>query len=49
MEHRTKQKTFNKGILNGGEALKKMFNILSYQENENQNDPKIPHYTNQNG
>jgi hypothetical protein len=29
--------------------LKEMFNILSHQENANQNNPEIPPYTNQNG
>jgi hypothetical protein len=35
--------------LNGQEALKEMFNILSHQENGNENVPKIPSYTYQNG
>jgi len=50
MVYRTKQRIHNRGILNGGEAFikKKMFNVLSDQENANANDPAIPHYTNQN-
>jgi hypothetical protein len=39
----------NRGISNGPEALKEMFNILSQQGNENQNDSEIALYTNQNG
>ena len=41
MKYRAKQKTLNKGILNGPEALKEMFNVLNYHGNANQNDPKI--------
>jgi hypothetical protein len=33
--------------LNGQEAPKEMFNILSHQGNDNQNDPEV--YPNQNG
>jgi hypothetical protein len=35
--------------LNGQEAPKAMFNILSHQENANQNNPDIPPHTSQNG
>jgi len=35
--------------MNGQEAPKEMFNILSHQENANQNDPEIPPLTSQNG
>jgi hypothetical protein len=31
----------NRGILNGQEALKEVFNILSHQGNANPNDLKI--------
>ena len=49
MGYRAKQRILNTGILNGREALKEMFNILSHQGNVNQNDPRIPTYTSQNG
>jgi hypothetical protein len=45
MGYRAKQRTLNFGILNGQEAPKEMFNTLSYQGKENQNDPKIPSHT----
>jgi hypothetical protein len=32
MWHRAKQRILNRGISNGREALKEMFNILSHQE-----------------
>jgi hypothetical protein len=35
MEFRDQQRILNKGILNGQEALKGMFNIVSHQENAN--------------
>jgi hypothetical protein len=35
-------------ILNGLEAPKEMFNILSHQGNVNQNDSEIPPHTSQN-
>jgi hypothetical protein len=44
MGYRAKQRILNTGILNGREALKEMFNILSHQGNVNQNDPEIPSY-----
>jgi len=36
-------------LLNGQEAPKEMFNILSHQGNVNQNNPEIPPHTNLNG
>jgi hypothetical protein len=39
---RAKQRIFNRGILNGWEAFKDMFNILHNQGKANQNDPAIP-------
>jgi hypothetical protein len=39
----------NRGISNGQEALKEMFNILSHQRNANQNDPEILPHTHQDG
>jgi len=41
MGYRTKQTIFNWGILNRQEAPKEMFNIISLQENANQNNPDI--------
>ena len=38
----------NRGISNNREALKEMFKVLSDQRIENQIDPEIPPYTNQN-
>jgi hypothetical protein len=35
--------------MNGQKAPKEMFNILSHQENANQNNPAIPSHTRQNG
>jgi hypothetical protein len=46
---RAKQRILNRGILNGLEALKEMFKILSHQGNANENYPEILPYTNQNG
>ena len=48
MGYIAKQRMLNKGILNGREALKEMFNILSHQGNANQNNAKIPPYAKQN-
>jgi len=48
MGYITKQKILKRGILNEQEALRKMFNSLSCQENANQNDCEIPPYTNEN-
>ena len=48
MGYRAKQRILNRGISNGQEALKEMFNILSHQGNANPNNPEIPSYTNQN-
>ena len=49
MGYSTKQRTHNRGISNGQEALNELFKILSDQGNANQNDPEIPPHTNQNG
>ena len=49
MGYRAKQRILNRGFLNGREALKDMFKVLSYQGNVNQNNPEIPSYTGQNG
>ena len=38
MGYRAKQRILNRGISNGQEGLKEMFNILSHQGNPNQND-----------
>jgi hypothetical protein len=35
--------------VNGREALKEMFKVLSHQGNVNQNNLEMPLYTNQNG
>jgi hypothetical protein len=40
MGHRAKQRILNWGISNGSEAPEKMFSILNYQRNENQNNPE---------
>ena len=45
MGHRAKQKTLNRGITNGQEILKEMFNILSHQVNTNQKDLEILSFT----
>ena len=44
MKYRDKQATLKRGISNGQEAFKEMFNILSHHGNENQNS-EIPSYT----
>jgi hypothetical protein len=49
MGYRAKQKILNRGISNGQEAFKEMFNILSHEGNTNQNNSEIPPYTSQNG
>jgi hypothetical protein len=49
MEYTDKQRILNRGISNGQETLKQMFNILSHQGNANQNNPEILPYNNQNG
>jgi hypothetical protein len=49
MGHRGKQRILNRGILNGSEAPKEMFNTLTHQVNENQNNSDIPLHTIQNG
>jgi hypothetical protein len=35
-------RVLSRGISNGPEAIKEMFNICSHQENANQNNPEIP-------
>jgi hypothetical protein len=49
MEYKAKQRILNRGISNGQEALKEVFNILSHQENINQNYSEILSYTQHNG
>jgi hypothetical protein len=49
MGYRAKQKILNKGISNGWEELKEIFNVLSHQENANQDDREIPTCTNPKG
>jgi hypothetical protein len=49
MGYRAKQAILNRGIPNGLEATKEMFNILSHQENANQNNPEIPPHNSQKG
>lgn len=41
-------RVLNKGISNGLEILKEMFNTLSHQGNANQNDSKSPSYIHHN-
>jgi hypothetical protein len=45
--YRAKLLILERGIPNGQEALKRMVNILSHQENANQNVPEISPYSNQ--
>ena len=45
MEYRAKERIHNRGLVNGWEALKEMFNVHSHQGNGNQNAPEIPSYT----
>ena len=42
MGYRTKLRFPNKGILNGQEALKEMFKVLSHQGKANQNISEVP-------
>ena len=49
MKYRSKQRILNRGISNGQETLKEVFNIINLQGNANQNDSEIPSYTCQNG
>ena len=49
MGYRAKQRILSRGIANGGEALKQIFNILSDQGNASQNSSEVPPYLNQNG
>ena len=46
---KAKQRIFNWGNSNGGEAPNEVFNILSDQGNANQNNTEIPPHTSQNG
>jgi hypothetical protein len=48
MGYRSKQRILNRGISNGQEVLKEMFNILSHHGNAILNDPEIPLSINQN-
>jgi hypothetical protein len=45
MWYSSKQRILDRGISNGQEALKEMFNLLSCQGNSNQNNSEIPPYT----
>jgi len=47
MGYGAKQRIRNSEISNDQEALKGMFKVLNEQGNINENDPEIPHYTNQ--
>ena len=49
MGYRVKQIILNRGILDGQEALKELFKVLTHQENANQNNSEVPYYTHQNG
>ena len=49
MGNKAKQRILNWRNLNGWEAPKEIFNILSQEGNANQNNPEIPPHTNQNG
>lgn len=49
MGSRTGHRILNRGILNHQKTPKEAFYNLSHQGYENQNDPEIPPYTNQNG
>ena len=49
MGYSAKQRILNRGILNGQEALKEMFNILSHQGNGTQNNSEVLPYILQNG
>ena len=42
--YRAKQRILNRGISNGKEALKEMFNILNHQGNVNPKNSQIPSY-----
>jgi hypothetical protein len=48
MEYRAEEIILNWVILNGWEAPKEMFNILSHQGNANKNNSEIPPHTSQN-
>jgi len=48
MGYKSKQKILDRGVPNGREALKEVFNILSQQGIEDQNNSETPSYTHQN-
>jgi hypothetical protein len=48
IQYRAKQRLLKRGLSNGQETIKEILNVLSHQENANQNDSEIPSYTNQN-
>jgi hypothetical protein len=48
LEFHVRQKSLNRGVSNGQEALKEMFKVLSHQGNANQNKTDIPSYIGQN-
>jgi hypothetical protein len=49
MGYRAKQKLSTEEYQVAEKHLTKMFNILNYQGNANQNNPEIPPHTSQNG
>jgi hypothetical protein len=49
MEFRATQRLLNRGVPNGGEALKEMFNTISNQGNANQKNSESPSYHGQKG
>jgi hypothetical protein len=49
MGNRAKQRILKWGNANGQEAPKEMFNNLSQEEDESQNNPEIPPHASQNG
>jgi hypothetical protein len=48
MEYKLNKEFSNEEYQKAEKHLKKMFNILNYQGNVNQNNPEIPPHTNQN-
>jgi hypothetical protein len=44
MRYRTKKRNISRGILNDQKAFKEMFKVLSYEGNENYNDPYTSSY-----
>ena len=49
MGYRAEQMFHDRRILNGLEAIKEKYKVLSLQVNGNQNDPEIQPHTSQNG